>query len=169
MTQDIVGPTTVCSFGFNIPCRRFLIRANVTRDRRLPVVDEFLLRALKLCEDVPVRRLATYFGFTSAEAETVISDLTAAGLVTVEGDSVRLHPSAQDLFRGFEDGAPRVVEVDSWVVRLWFDLVSKNMAAPDRSRSARNLIDIRPDWDGARSTGILCQGSLRTKLRRIPT
>ena len=37
-----------------------------------------------------------------------------------------------------------MVEVDSWVVRLWFDLVSKNMAAPDRTRSARNLIDIRP-------------------------
>ena len=67
MTGDTPGPTTVCSFGFNIPCRRFLIRANVTRDRRLPVVDEFVLRALKLCENVPVRRLAAYFGFTGAE------------------------------------------------------------------------------------------------------
>jgi hypothetical protein len=37
-----------------------------------------------------------------------------------------------------------VVDVDSWVVRLWFDLVSKNMAAPDRTRSARHLIDVRP-------------------------
>jgi hypothetical protein len=144
MTGGIVGPTTVRSFGFNIPCRRFLIRANVTRDRRLPVVDEFVLRALKLCEDVPVRRLATYFGFTPAETETVMADLKGAGLVTLEGDSARLHLSAHEHFRGSEDGAPRVVDVDSWVVRLWFDLVSRNMAAPDRTRSARNLIDIRP-------------------------
>ncbi|MGR4928173.1 hypothetical protein ACIPUD_15490 [Bradyrhizobium sp. CAR08] len=144
MTEGILGPTRVRSFGFNIPCRRFLIRANVTRDRRLPVVDEFVLRTLKLCEDVPVQRLATYFGFTPAETETVMADLKGAGLVTLEGDTARLHLSAHEYFRGAEDGAPRVVDVDSWVVRLWFDLVSKNMAAPDRTRSARNLIDIRP-------------------------
>jgi hypothetical protein len=141
---SVLGPTTVRSYGFNIPCRRFLIRANITRDRRLPVVDEFVLRALKLCEDVPVRRLAAYFGFTAAETETVMADLTSTGLVTVEGDIARLHPSAQEHFRGSEDGAPSVLEVDSWVVRVWFDLVSKNMAVPDRTRSARHLIDIRP-------------------------
>jgi hypothetical protein len=144
MTGSILGPTTVRSFGFNIPCRRFLIRANVTRDRRLPAVDEFVLRALKLCEEVPVRRLATYFGFTAAESEAVMADLTSASLVTVEGDGARLHPSAHEYFRGSGDGAARVLEVDSWVERLWFDLVSKNFAVPDRTRSARNLIDIRP-------------------------
>ena len=144
MTSATAESTTIRSFGFNIPCRRFLIRANVARDRRLSVVDEFVLRALKLCEDVSVRRLATYFGFTAAETETVMADLASSGLVTVEGDSARLHQSAHEHFRGSEDGTPRVVEVDSWVIRLWFDLVSKNMATPDRIRSARNLIDIRP-------------------------
>jgi hypothetical protein len=142
--MSIPESTTIRSFGFNVPCRRFLIRANITRDRRLPVVDEFVLRALKICEDVPVRRLASYFGFTPSETETVMMDLKAAGLVALEGDAARLHASAKEHFRGWEDGAPRVVDVDSWVVRLWFDLVSKNMAAPDRTRSARNLIDIRP-------------------------
>jgi hypothetical protein len=144
MTGGVPGPTTVRSFGFNIPCRRFLIRANVTRDRRLPVVDEFVLRALKLGEEIPVRRLATYFGFTAAETETVMADLKGSGLVTLEGDTARLHLSAHEHFRGSEDGAPRVVDVESWVERLWFDLVSKNIAVPDRMRSARNLIDIRP-------------------------
>ena len=144
MTGGGIVPMTVCSFGFNVPCRRFLIRANVTRDRRLPVVDEFMLRALNLCEDVPMRRLATYFGFTAAEIEAVVADLTKAGLVTLEGDTARLHPFTKELFRGSDDGSPRVVDVDSWVVRVWFDLVSKNMVSPDRVRSARNLIDIRP-------------------------
>ena len=96
MTAAIAELTTIRSFGFNIPCRRFLIRANVARDRRLSVVDEFVLRALKLCEDVPVRRLATYFGFTAAETETVMADLASSGLVTVVGDwrdSISLHMS----------------------------------------------------------------------------
>ena len=144
MTFVTGEPTPIRSFGFNIPCRRFLIRANVSRDRRLSVVDEFVLRGLKLSEHVPVRRLAAYFGFSSSEMETVLADLVSGGLVTVEGDSARLHLSAHEHFRGSEDGAPRVVEVDSWVVRLWFDLVSKNMVVPDRVRSAQNLIDIRP-------------------------
>jgi hypothetical protein len=50
-------PLTVSTYGFNVPCRRFLITANITRDKRFPVVDEFVLRVLKLCERVPVKRL----------------------------------------------------------------------------------------------------------------
>lgn len=99
MTDSISGPTRVRSFGFNIRCRRFLLRANVRRDRRLPVVDEFVLRALKMCEDVPARRLATYFGFTPTETGTVMADLKGAGLITLEGDTARLHLSARRAWR----------------------------------------------------------------------
>jgi hypothetical protein len=60
-------PLTVSTYGFNVPCRRFLITANITRDKRFPVVDEFVLRVLKLCERVPVKRLGAYFGFSKAE------------------------------------------------------------------------------------------------------
>jgi hypothetical protein len=63
----------------------------------------------------------------------------------LDGDVAALHPSAQAHFRGDQDGAPQVVEVDAWVDRLWFDLVSRNMIASDRSRPARHLIAIRPD------------------------
>ncbi|MBR1177083.1 hypothetical protein JQ617_24235 [Bradyrhizobium sp. KB893862 SZCCT0404] len=143
MTISLSGPTTIRTFGFNIPCRRFLIRANVTRDKRLPVVDEFVLRALKVCEELPVRRIASFFGFTPSEMEKVISDLIGSGLVVVHGDSVRLHASAHEHFRGASDGVPHIVEVESWPIRVWFDLVSKNMAPPG-TRSARNLIDVHP-------------------------
>jgi hypothetical protein len=145
MADEAKEPVTVCTYGFNVPCRRFLIRANVTRDRRLPVVDEFVLRALKLCEGVPVRRLAAFFGFNESETETVLADLTASDLVVLEGDVAALHPSAQAHFRGEQNAAPQVVDVDAWVDRLWFDLVSRNMIASDRARPARHLIDIRPD------------------------
>jgi hypothetical protein len=138
-------PITVCTYGFNIPCRRFLITANVTRDRRLPVVDEFVLRALKLCESIPVKRIGVYFGFSEAETETVISDLVGRGLIVVDGNAAFLHPSAHVHFRGAEDNVPRVADIEPWIDRLWFDLVSRNMMAPDRSRPLRNLIDLRSD------------------------
>jgi hypothetical protein len=145
MASEAREPVAVCTYGFNVPCRRFLIRANVSRDRRMPVVDEFILRALKLCERVPVRRLAAFFGFNEPETEAVLADMTAADLVVLDGDVAALHPSAYDLFRGEANDAPQVVEVDGWVDRLWFDLVSRNMIASDRARPARHLIDIRPD------------------------
>ncbi len=115
-----VEPITVCTYGFNVPCRRFLISANVTRDRRLPVVDEFVLRTLKLCESVPVKRLGAYFGFSNSETDAVVGDLVNRGFVIVDGDSASLHPSAQQMFRGADDGMPRVQEIDPWVDRLWF-------------------------------------------------
>jgi len=138
-------PITVCTYGFNVPCRCFLISANVTRDRRLPVVDEFVLRTLKLCESVPVKRLGAYFGFSNSETDAVVGDLVNRGLVVVDGDAASLHPSAQQMFRGADDGMPRVQEIDPWVDRLWFDLVSRNMMAPDRSRPLPNLINLRSD------------------------
>jgi hypothetical protein len=138
-------PLTVSTYGFNVPFRRFLITANITRDKRFPVVDELVLRVLKLCERVPVKRLGAYFGFSKAETETVMADLAARSLVVVEEDAVVLHASAHEHFRGAQDGSPRIMEIETWVERLWFDLVSQNMMTPERSRATRNLIEIKPN------------------------
>jgi hypothetical protein len=43
---DFSEPTQLRPFGFNVPCREFIIVAQVTRDKRMPVVDEFVLKAL---------------------------------------------------------------------------------------------------------------------------
>lgn len=137
-------PLIVNSYGFNIPCRRFLVAANVTRDRRLPVADEFVLRVLKICERVPVRRLGAFFGFGEMETETVVADLLSRGLIVVDGDTALLHPSAHEHFRGSVEKGARILTVEPWVDRLWFDLVSRNIMRPDRTRPIRNGIDIRP-------------------------
>jgi hypothetical protein len=141
-------PIIIGSYGFNVPCRRFLVTANVTRDRRIPIVDEFLLRLLKLCERLPVKRIGAFFGFSAAETEAVMADLSERGLVVLDGDFVGLHPAAHDMFRGATDGVPRMIEIDAWVDRIWFDLVSRNMMAPERQRPLRNLIDLRADPAG---------------------
>lgn len=148
--DDAPAALTLCTYGFNIPCRRFLVTANITMDRRLPVVDEFILRILRLCERLPVRRIGAFFGLSPSEIETVVTDLMGRGLITVEDEAIALHASASEHFRGAsEDGVPRIMEIETWFERIWFDLVSRNMMTPERTRPSRNLIEIRPD-DGAR-------------------
>ena len=133
---------TVASYGFNVPCRRFLVTSNIAQDRRLPVVDEFVLRALKIAEHLPVTKLAAFLGFSMFEAGVVIEDLKDRGLVRVDGDNLELAPLALDHFRFGRDGAPEIVEVETWVDKLWFDLISKNMMAPDRTKPFENLFDL---------------------------
>jgi hypothetical protein len=138
---------TVNTFGFNVPCRRFLITANITRDRRMPLVDEFYMRVLKLCERVPVRRLGGYFGFSQSEMDIVTSELAGRGLVELDGDFVSLHPSAHDMFRREEGegNIPRIMEIETSVEHVWFDLVSRNIMPAERSRTGRHLVEIKPD------------------------
>lgn len=168
-------PLTVCTYGFNVPCRRFLITANVTRDRRLPVVDEFYLRLLKLCDRVPVRRVGSYFGFSEAETEIVTADLVGRGLIEVDGDTATLHPSAIELFQAAEDGLPRITEIEPWVEHVWFDLVSRNIMTPDRTRTSKNLAEIRPDSMAREMPAAFAQSAFESNfteylrnVRRIP-
>ena len=108
------------------------------------MVDEFVLRALKLCEKVSASRLAAYFGFSKAEMQTVFVDLQARTLIVIGEDEVSLHPSAQEMFRTSGSSVPTIMEVETWVNQIWFDLISKNMIAPQGLRNVRNLVELRP-------------------------
>jgi hypothetical protein len=134
----------IASFGFNVPCRRFLITANITRDRRLPVVDEFILRLLKIADSLPIARLGNFFGFTPNEIVAALSDLQGRGLVELNDNDVELSPAAHELFLVGRGGAPEMLQVETWAHRIWFDLISKNMMTPERKRPLENLIDLKP-------------------------
>ena len=141
---DLSEPTQVTSFGFNVPCREFLIAAQVTRDKRMPMVDEFALRALDLCESVSVSRLARFFGFSQTEMEIVLVDLQARTLITLEGNEVSLHATGKELFRTAGDGPPVITDVESFPARIWFDLISKNMIRSRGLHNVKNLIGLTP-------------------------
>lgn len=141
---DPSEPTQVSSFGFNVPCREFIIAAQVTRDKRMPMVDEFALRALNLCESVSVSRLTRFFGFTQAEMEIVLADLQARTLITLEGNEVSLHLMGKELFRTAGDGSPVITAVESFPARIWFDLISKNMIRSRGLHNVKNLIGLTP-------------------------
>lgn len=143
---DSSGAVVVESYGFSVPCRRFTVFANVTRDQGLPMVDEFVLRLLRLFERLPAQRLGEYLGFSSIELEATLSDLVARGLVIAGDDHLELHPSADPMFQvATGGGAPQMTAIEEWVEGVWFDLVSRNMMRPERSRSMAHLLSVEAE------------------------
>lgn len=134
----------VDSVGFRIPCRRFSFVLNVSRDRRLPLVDEFVLRLLRMFERIPVQRMRMFFGFSAREMEIVLSDLAARGHVLLEGEFASLQPAADELFSTSLDGMPRIVSVETWNETVSFDMVASTILPSERSFGSRHLIEVRP-------------------------
>jgi hypothetical protein len=126
---------------FQVSCRRFTIKATVTRDRQLPVVDEFVLRLLAVLERMPLARMRAWFGFSEAEIETVLVDMGRRKLIVFDHDDIILAPAGRELFRAVgEGGVPHLVEVGPLIGDVWFDLVSRNMVQRSRSRNVDYLV-----------------------------
>lgn len=146
---DLAQPTPVSSFSFNVPCREFIITAQVTRDKRMPMVDEFVLKALNLCESISAAQLARFFGFSQTEMEVVLADLQARTLIALDGNVVSLHATGKELFRTAGDGPPTITDVESFPARIWFDLISKNMIRSRGLHNVKNLINLVPSFGHA--------------------
>lgn len=137
------GQLLVDAVDFQVPCRRFTIKANVTRERQMPVVDEFVLRLVHIVQRIGIERLAGYFGFSGSEMETVLVELTERGLLESDERDIFLSPKGQDLFKGLTEGElPRLAALESWTEGVWFDLVSRNIMAPARFRPVQSLLAI---------------------------
>ncbi|MGO7530881.1 hypothetical protein [Rhizobium leguminosarum] len=135
---------------FQLSCRRFTIRATITRDRQLPVVDEFVLRLLAVVDRMSAAKMRAWFGFSEREMETVILDMSRRNLIEFVHDDVQLAPAGRDLFRtATESGVPHVVEVAPLVENVWFDLVSRNMVPASRARAGDYLLKVA-EQPGAR-------------------
>lgn len=145
MSLDLNAPIEVNTFGFNIPSREFVISAQITRDKRMPLVDEFLLRALNLVENISVAKLAKFFTFEGPELAIALADLQARGLVVLKDEEVSLHTSAKELFRTATDKEqPTIATVEEFHANVWFDLISQGIVARRGSHNARNLIPLKP-------------------------
>lgn len=129
---------------FQIACRRFHVRATVTREKQMPVVDEFVLRMLAITDRMSVSRLRAWFGFSEPEMQVVLVDLGRRALIELDRDEVTLAAGGRELFRAVADGGiPRLVEVEPIVGDVWFDLVSRNMVPRSRSRPVDYLVKLR--------------------------
>lgn len=131
------------TFGFNLPCRQFAISAEITRDRRMPMVDEFILRALNIVESISAARLARFFGFDGRDLGIAVADLQARNLVNVEGENLVLHPLAKELFRTSGDANPTITTSEPIRALVWFDLITKCMVGSRGLRNVQHLIQLR--------------------------
>ena len=133
----------VNTFGFSVPCRRFHFSYEVTHDRRLPVVDEFVLRLLALGDALPAARIGSFLGLSARELSIVLEDLQARDLVSVQGEAVCLSRQSREAFRLAEGSPPRVVEVSTWSDAIWIDLVSRNVIPASTGRPAAHLVPLQ--------------------------
>lgn len=140
---EIAPRLEIDAVDFQIACRRFTIKATITRDRQLPVVDEFVLRLLAVIDRISVPRMRAWFGFTESEIETVLVDMGRRNLIELNDDDVQLAPAGRDLFRSASvAGVPHVVEVSPLIENIWFDLVSRNMVPRSRARTTDYLVKV---------------------------
>lgn len=131
------------TFGFRVPCRLFYVKANVTRDRNLPIVDEYVLRLLRICEGMELDDLGKFFGFQRAEIEMVVGGLDHSGLARFDGGKVVLTPTAIGLFENNPEGEPRLISVESWDEHLWVELVTRSLVPePQSGGQSKYLIGI---------------------------
>lgn len=133
---------------FQISCRRFSVRATITRDRQLPVVDEFVLRLLAILERISVARMRSWFGFSAGEMETVLIDMGRRSLIEFDGDEAVLAPAGRELFKSSgAEGVPHLVEIAPIVGDVWFDLVSRSMVPRSRSRPTEFMVKLTEQPD----------------------
>lgn len=140
---DMETPFQVNTFGFNLPCRQFAISAERTRERRLPMVDEFILRTLYVVQSIPAARLARFFGFEGRDLGISISELQTKGFIDVDGETLTLSKSGKELFRTAEETAPTITATEPMHADVWFDLVAKHMISGRGLKNVQHLISIQ--------------------------
>ncbi|MBV6272170.1 hypothetical protein KVP09_04445 [Alcaligenaceae bacterium CGII-47] len=109
---------------FGLPVETFRVDAYIALDERLPVVTEFVMRLLKVCERVPLATMRDYFGFNDIEARAVIESLTKQGLLEMSEDEVFLSSFALEKFEEAGGDHPRFSKVELKSDTVTFDLVS---------------------------------------------
>lgn len=109
---------------FGIPIESYRVDAFITRDERLPVVTEYVLRLLKICTSISLGSLRDYFGFSDGEAIAVIDSLKRQGLIETIEDSIILSNFANEKFEASGDEYPRFSKVELRRDTVTFDLLS---------------------------------------------
>jgi len=128
---------------FLVPCQRFNIKCAVTKDERLPIVNEFVIRLLKITGKLTLDQIQKYFGFNEKEIHKVIQGLLTERLIAWQNDELVLTEYANSKFKFSNDGLPRFVKIEEWNERFSIDLISFNFAwFQERSKNYAAFIEL---------------------------
>lgn len=136
------------SFEFNrvtygLPVETFRVEAYIALEERLPVVTEFVLRLLKICNRVPLWALRDYFGFTDGESLAVVESLLRQGLIEVSDDEAYLSSFTLDCFLKTGGSYPTFSKVELKKDTVTFDLITFSPLPPVKfEQQSDNIIKL---------------------------
>jgi len=127
---------------FGLPVESFRVEAYISLEERLPVVTEYVLRLIRICNAVPLAELREYFGFSDSEMLAVTESLIRQGLLTVEDDQAKLSRFAREKFDAVGDEHPRFSKVELRTDTVHFDLISFTPLRSARGSLTDNIIKL---------------------------
>ena len=117
---------------FGLPVETFRVQAHIALEERLPVVTEFVLRLLRICDRVSLSAFRDYFGFSDSEALAVVESLSRQGLLDVHDDELQLSRFSIERFDEAGGEFPRFSKVELKSDTVTFDLISFTPLRPVR-------------------------------------
>ena len=109
---------------FGLPVETFRVQAHIALEERLPVVTEFVLRLLRICDRVSLSVFRDYFGFSDSEALAVVESLSRQGLLDVHDEELQLSRFSIERFDEAGGEFPRFSKVELKNDTVTFDLIS---------------------------------------------
>lgn len=131
---------------FAVPAQTFGITCAISTEQTLPVVTEFALRLVSVCDALSPQHLQEFFGFSEREVEQVIQSLVEERLLRWEDDRLELTHYARGLFVNSPDSIPRLTRIKDWAGEVAFELVGFSPVNPtDGAKRARLMVEVPAD------------------------
>lgn len=110
---------------FSLPCQSFDIEYSYTKQERLPIVTEFIVRLVHTCQGISVSNIQEYFGFSTKETEVIINSLINERLVNFNQDNeLELTEYTKSKFADSSDNLPRFFAIEDGNKVVAFNLIS---------------------------------------------
>jgi hypothetical protein len=170
MSEDINQGVDFCEITFAVPAQQFGITCSLSTEEALPVVTEFALRVIHVCETMTPKQLEEYFGFGQPEIAAVVHTLVSERLVTWVEDSLELTPYARARFIDSPDGIPRFFTIKDFSADLVFDLMSfvPSQGTKDRVNRVGTLMGLAPkDLERESRTKVEAERSFQEHFHRV--
>jgi len=130
---------------FALPIQPFKVTAFISTQERLPAVTEFVLRLLHTCGRVSLTAFRDYFGFSEAEALSVIESLDRQGYVSLSEDELTLSEGMRLRFETSPDECPWVNKLKRRTDVVHFDLLTFSMLGrAEFAFASENWIKLNP-------------------------
>jgi hypothetical protein len=131
---------------FAVPAQTFGITCAISTEQTLPVVTEFALRLMSVCDALTPQHLQNFFGFSDREIEQVIQSLVDERLLRWDEDRLELTHYARGLFINSPDSVPRLTKISDWAGEVAFELVGFTPVNPtDGAKRARLMVEVPAD------------------------